>query len=245
MTYLRPTATRVALVALLGSLLVACLVVPAAAREYSIWEWWTDQAKTLDDLTPVHPTWGAAYAAWTPAMVQGQYLGSKELWNATTDFLGRPGAAAIQFEYAGNANINTFGWYEDEGVGAVKHQIMSGPDDYLTGEKVFSLVPGDFGFYMGAATKTLYTEKSLNAGTQWVKVFADPSTSNSWILAWEDKTTPGLGDFDAAALLRHTPDEPDFNDMIVRVRATPELSTVLLLGLSLVAVPVMFRRRRS
>jgi hypothetical protein len=220
--------------------------------EYSIWQWWTGQAKTSDGITAVLPDWGLDYALWTPAQVWGQYV-DMETW-------GPPGAmpwsAKIKYEYAGNAKTNTFGWYEDEGVGALKHEVMSGPDDYLTGWKALAPQPAEgsiFGFYLGATGKTLYTEKSLNAavsGTQkrWVKIFTDPRPDHpsEWILCWEDKNKPTEDPFTAASLKTASPVEADFNDMILRVKgATPELSTVLLLGLSLLAVPVMFRRRRS
>lgn len=268
MTYLRPTATRVALVALLGSLLVACLVVPvfAADREYSIWQWWTDQAKTMDGLTPVHPDWGAAYSAWTPANIWGDYV-HQQLWTIPTPAV--PGYAEIKFEYAGWANLNTFGWY-DPGTGT-KHQIMSGPDNYLSGTKTITFVPpmapGDsIGFYLTRGDgRTEYSQDALNASLslteqRWVKVFNDPrGPSNGWILAWEDSSRPSPDAFvpnpanDPLTWHAGAPagsNEPDYNDMIVSFKwrpatGTPELSTVLLLGLSLVAVPVMFRRRRS
>jgi len=241
---------------LLGGLLVAGLVAPASAGlEYSIWEWWTDQAKTSDGTTPVHPDWGADYAAWTTADVWGQYV-DLETWTIPTPAV--PGYAVIKYEYAGNAPTNTFGWYETST--GTKHEIMSGADDWLTAEKTITFVPpaaeGDsIGFYLGATGMTLYTEKALNAsvsGTQqrWVKIFDDPRTDHpyEWILAWEDKNKPTEDPFTAGSLATASPVEADFNDMIVSFRwqttSTPELSTVLLLGLSLVAVPVVCRRRR-
>jgi len=195
---------------------------------------------TMDDLTPVHPDWGNAYAAWTPTDIMGYYV-DQELWGPAPPY----GSAEIKFEYAGNAPTNTFGWY-DPGT-LTKTEIFSGPDGYLTGQKSFSPGGSPFGFYLGMPAATFYTEKSLNSGgtQQWVKVFNDPrGSSYGQILAWEDRTKPGLGPFTADSLTLHAPDEPDFNDMILRVTPTPELSTVLLLGLSLVAVPVVCRRRR-
>jgi hypothetical protein len=236
-------------------MLVACLVAPASAGlEYSIYQWWTDQAKTSDGTTPVHPDWGADYAAWTTADIWGQYV-DLETWTIPTPAV--PGYAKIKYEYAGNASTNTFGWYET--VGGAKHEIMSGPDDYLTAEKTITFVPpaaaGDtFGFYLGADGKTLYTEKALNAavsGTQqrWVKIFKDPRAGHAseWILCWEDKNKPLEDPFTAGSLATASPVEADFNDMIVTFKwqPTPELSTILLLGLSLVAVPVVCRKRRS
>jgi len=235
-------------------MLVACLVAPASAGlEYSVYKWWTDQAKTSDGTTPVHPDWGAAYAAWTTADIWGQYV-DLETWTIPTP--ATPGYAKIKYEYAGDAKENTFGWYET--ANGAQHQIFAGADDYLTSEKTITFVPpaaeGDtIGFYLGAEGKTLFTEKALNAavsGTQqrWVKIFNDPrGASYGWIMCWEDKNKPTENPFTAGSLASSTPVEADFNDMIVTFKwqPTPELSTILLLGLSLVAVPVVCRKRRS
>ncbi len=101
-------------------------------------------------------------------------------------------------------------------------------------------------------------------GYRHVRVFKDPRASIfdgwSYILAWEDlpmttKNYDYAGAWaDDSALDWARPTEPDYNDFIVRIEFrfeedlptdTPELSTWLLLGLSLAAVPVLRRRRRS
>jgi hypothetical protein len=259
---LRPTVTRVALVALLGTVLVACLVVPvfAADHEYSIWQWWTDQAKGLDGVTPVAPPWGSTYAAATPADIWAQYSHT-QLWTIPTP--ATPGYAEIQYEYAGNAPTNTFGWYDP--VSGTQHQIFSGPDSFTTGPKTITFVPpmvaGDqIGFYLGTASgRTYYSQDALNAPVslseqRWVKVFNNPL--GGWVMAWEDTVRPSPNAFvpnpanDPLTWHAGLPtgsNEPDYNDMIVTFKwqSTPELSTLLLLGLSLVAVPVVCRKRRS
>lgn len=222
-------------VALLSSLLAACLVAPAAAREYSIWEWWTDRAMTMDGLTPVHPDWGNAYTAWTPADIWGQYV-DQELWTPAWAY----GKAKIKFEYAGWALENTFGGY-DPGTLA-KTEIFSGPDDYLTGTKEFSPGSDPFGFYLGTETGTRYTEAAKNGDTQWVKVFDDPRGEMfGQILCWEDKNKPDAGDFTAESLTRTR--EADFNDLVIRVTPTPELSIWVLLACSGLAGLVLKRRK--
>ncbi len=96
-------------------------------------------------------------------------------------------------------------------------------------------------------------------GYRHVRVFKDPRQSEGWsyILAWEDlpmttKNYNYAGAWaDDSALDWARPTEPDYDDFIVRMEFrfhpsdTPELSTWLLLGLSLAAVPVLRRRRRS
>lgn len=99
-------------------------------------------------------------------------------------------------------------------------------------------------------------------GFRHVRVFKDPTEPSGmgWIMAWEDQPMT-LDGYDYAGAWDPTDTssldwakgpEPDYNDMIIRFRfegipppGTPELSTWLLLGLSLAAVPVLRRRRRS
>lgn len=111
-------------------------------------------------------------------------------------------------------------------------------------------------------------------GYRHVRVFEDPIFDNAWILAWEDLPMPSPGyaasDYnyawstvdgdtngviDGADSLRWGGGgEPDYQDMIVRFTLveeneppwdTPELSTWLLMSLSLAAIPVLRRRRRA
>lgn len=105
-------------------------------------------------------------------------------------------------------------------------------------------------------------------GYRHVRVFDDPRRPGyGWIMAWEDlpaaNTTTDEAQYanawtDKTSLKWSeggTADGPDwdYNDMIVAFHwvdrdgndPTPELSTWLLLGLSLASVPVLRRRRRS
>lgn len=118
-------------------------------------------------------------------------------------------------------------------------------------------------------THTWYTEEARN-GQKQSRVFTNagwthPTKNPGWIIAWEDQNAktgadiPGnkVFEYDTAwsdpnSLTWGANHEPDYQDMILTfslgsedVPGTPELSTWLLVGLSLAAVPVLRRRRRS
>jgi hypothetical protein len=240
-------------------LLVGSLVAPAAAREYSIWEWWTDQAMTLDDSTPVHPPWGGAYSAYTHAQVWAQMDIGKETWVVPASPFN-DGKTTLRVEYAGWATSNTFGWYSaTDGLNEIFNGAAAAGAVSLID---FSGATSPIGFYMTTpGGDTWYSESASNTDTSThVRVFDDVVTPDSWILAWEDKpmtsTQPVVYNYANAwdetkeplKWYFETGNEPDYNDMVLTFsweeRPTPELSTFALLGLSLVAVPVL-RRRRS
>jgi hypothetical protein len=258
------------LVLALSALLVSCFVAPAAAREYSIWEWWTDQAKDVTDTTPIHPPWGAAYSAYTHDDVWNQMDIGKESWVVPLDPWDN-GLTLLRVEYAGWSELNTFGWYNPaDGSGpTVMNEIFGGSANTGAIATIdFSGYQGDtIGFYLGTpGSVTWYSEAALNSDTSThVRVFEDVVIPDSWILAWEDKamdtTDPVVYNYTDAWDKSKEPlkwyyesgNEPDYNDMILTFtwindegeHRTPELSTFALLGLSLVAVPVLRRRRRS
>jgi hypothetical protein len=244
-------------------LLVGSLVAPAAAREYSIWEWWTDQAMTNDDLSPVHPPWGAAYSAYTHDDVWDQMDIGKETWVIPAAPFNN-GKTTLRVEYSAYKAVNTFGWYSaTDGM----NEIFNGAAGLGAVATIdFSGATSPIGFYIQTPYDTWYSEAGSNSDTSThVRVFDSEMCIDSWVLAWEDQpmttTNPVVYDYAAAwdksnePLKWHyeTGEEPDYNDMILTFTwvdddgncQTPELSTIVLLGLSLAAVPVLRRRRRS
>lgn len=241
-------------------MLVGLVVPPAAAREYSIWEWWTNQAYNTGGDTLIPPPWGNAFDTATPGDVwDAQIIADNQTWTVP---LGNTHAKGVlHVEYAGWATVNTFGFYD------ITDPLTLNP--ILPGAAVrgdtFDVAMGAYsganvGFYLtnGIGT-TWYSEADLNAtdlNRKHLRVFNHPTDANAWILAWEDKSFKNQGyDYDGAwdktndPLAWYSPTEPDYNDMILsfkwETRGTPELSTILLLGLSVAAVPVLRRRRRA
>jgi len=256
----------------LGVVLLGLLVPPAAAREYSIWEWWTDQAKLENDVTPVHPPWGSAYSSLTAVQLWDDYqvIADNQTWVVPTPGLGNQmlGKSILEIEYAGWDESNKFGWYSPvlPGDPITKHEIFDGSAawDSAVDSPIFTVdftayAGQSIGFYLEVPniTKTWYSEADRNttdSNSKHLRVFTHPTEANAWVLAWEDRPMSVSGyDYDLAwsdkdALTWYSgTGEPDYNDMILifRWQETPELSTVMLLGLSLAAVPLLRRRRRS
>lgn len=249
----------------LSVMLIGLLVPPAAAREYSIWEWWTDQAFLTDDVTAVSPPWGAAHSTDTAADIWNNYMVDMPTWTVplAAPYPGISGNSVLHIEYSGWDNLNEFGWYAKSDPGTL-NTIFAGVDPAGASVDVdFTALQGDdIAFYMtnglGSTWHSDPADNVSDVGKKHVRVFENPDEDASWILAWEDKPmyTPTY-DYaaawaDSSALTWYAPTEPDYNDMILSFKwenkgdkGTPELSTILLLGLSLVAVPVMRRRRRS
>jgi len=264
LTYLSLKSKSYILVLAISALLVGSLVAPAAAREYSIWEWWTDQAMDVTDTNPIHPPWGAAYSAYTHDQVWDQQdivtIGThRETWVIPTAPFTN-GQTTLRVEYAGWASANTFGWYNADGMNEIFDGSATEGDVALID---FSAATSPIGFYMtNGDGVTWYSEAASNTDTSThVRVFDDVVTSDSWILAWEDKpmTTTEPVVYNYADAWDETKEplkwyhelqkEPDYNDMILTFSweerpKTPELSTVVLLGLSLAGLPVVLRRRR-
>jgi len=255
-------------VLVLSVALIGLLVPPAAAREYSIWEWWTDQAFLADDVTPVSPPWGNAYSGWTHAQLWAEMI-DKPTWTVpfAVPYPKISGKSVLHIEYAGNATGNAFGWYDTDDTSTL-NEIFAGSDTAGASVEIdFTSMQGEeIGFYLNSAAGgwTFFSDPSDNNGAindvgfKHLRVFEHPDEDDSWVLAWEDKPMYSSGYDYAAAwdesnepLKWYTPTEPDYNDMILTFkwewkgdRGTPELSTILLLGLSLAAVPVLRRRRR-
>lgn len=266
----------------LGVVLLGLLVPPAAAREYSIWEWWTDQAKLKNDVTPVHPPWGSDYSGLSSEDLWDDYqvIADNQTWvvPSPSPFSVISGKNVLEIEYSAWQTSNKFGWYNpvlpDDPIS--KHEIFDGSAawDPAVDSPIFSV---DFtayegqsiGFYLDNGSlsnpQTWYSEADRNttdSNTKHLRVFNHPKEANAWILAWEDKPMSSVNyEYDLAwtdkdSLKWHSGStpyaEPDYNDLILIFRwkkegklTTPELSTVMLLGLSLAAVPLLRRRRRS
>lgn len=249
----------------------------ASAREYSIWEWWTDNAfNAIDDVTPISPPWGSAYAGLSHDDLWDNYqvLAQNQTWTVPdpSPLEVIRGKGILHVEYAGWATSNTFGWYNPVLPDAIatSNEIFSGAATMgATFDIDFTGYVGEsIGFYMTAPNGgyTWYSEGDRNtsdSSTRHVRVFNHPDDADSWILAWEDRAMSvdgynyaGAWDKDLEPLKWYNKsepnDEPDYNDMILTFRweaennfNSPELSTFLLLGLSLAAVPVLRRRRRA
>lgn len=194
-----------------------------------------------------------------------------ETWTVPTS-LWNQGYTELQIEYAGWNGTNTFGWYQPVGQSAppptTMTELFNGVDTIGATDTISLTAGQNFGFYLSGKDGAWYSEDELNAvgtgGQRQVRVFEDPrfEPGYGWILCWEDQKADKSG-FDYsnawssdASLNWSNGPEPDYQDMIVSFyfqtkdnepppSRTPELSTWLLLGLSLAAVPVLRRRRRS
>ncbi|MBS1852362.1 MAG: DUF4114 domain-containing protein [Acidobacteria bacterium] len=136
--------------------------------------------------------------------------------------------ASLLLEVAGMANQNEFGWFligSDPTNAANRHVIFSGPQG--AGSASNFAPSGDYGFYMLAGGSTLYTSSLFGGATeQHFAVFQD---GNSLWIGIEDL---GLQSGDK-----------DYNDMVVRVTAVPEPSSIAFLGMGLCAIAAGVRKR--
>jgi len=176
----------------------------------------------LQGLTP--PWWGNANGSADP----GFYFTSP----------GPDSDATLHFALAGRWGSNEFGWY-DPASPAVLHPIIMGGT--ALGTQVNWLPSADYGFYLktpeGGSNRVYYTESSRNpageTGHQHFAVFAEslqPGEEVYWI---------GVED------LRAGHGDEDYQDMVVRVHASPEPATFLLLGGGLAVIWVWRRRARG
>lgn len=161
---------------------------------------------------------GYANNAALNAATTGQETWKTSIGNQTTKMI---------VEYAGNAGINTLGIYDvNNPINSV--EIFAGPDGAgastvltISGSTIkvgagptltLSSAGDTFGFYLGAAgPSTFYSQATLNGGgaDQLVTVNKDGGT----YLAWEDIA---LGSSDH-----------DYQDMVVKLSAVPEPTTMI------------------
>lgn len=137
--------------------------------------------------------------------------------------------SSIIVEFAGNANINTFGIYDVKnsanrvpifvgaaGTGATETlNVLNSTQIQVGAGPILTLAPGgsSFGFYLGTAVDgTFYSEAAKNGVPARDQMFSVPWQGGTAI-AWEDKP---LGSSDQ-----------DFNDMVLKITPVPEPTTVL------------------
>lgn len=162
-------------------------------------------------------------------------------------FVAKNSASAIIKEIAGNANLNSFGWYE---VGGTKtEEIFNGAASAGASKISYFGSASEVGFYLATPKDgVFYTEKSKNPDlNQQVIIFQSNTEENEFILAWEDLDRTKLLSPDMYSNVL-TKQDSDFNDFVVKVRFdVPEPATLSFIGLSLLSLSGLsfVRRKRS
>jgi hypothetical protein len=140
--------------------------------------------------------------------------------------------AALKIEIAGNAGINSFGWYE-LGSPSTSHVIFSGGN---VAGNTFDFTPtAQYGFWFTGATGngTYYTQSEYSVTDKNIQHFAvfQQLPSTYWL---------GMED------LNYSGSDKDFQDMVVKVSPVPDGGvTLMLLGGALVGLGALRRKFRA